>query len=135
MINLHKNILTWTVIMQEVLCHMCSLRHPVEPNSPVAPINMIIPDFSIYCCMELYSGHFSPAKQSTPVNIMNLIIVYLAKNRSEAANHATREAVQVLGRHGAIEEHNVARLMRDCRVTQIYEGSSDIQRMVIMREL
>ncbi len=54
---------------------------------------------------------------------------------SEAANRATREAVQVLGGYGYMEEYEVGRLMRDCRVTQIYEGTSEVQRLVISRDL
>jgi alkylation response protein AidB-like acyl-CoA dehydrogenase len=54
---------------------------------------------------------------------------------SEAANRAVREAVQVCGGYGYLEENEVARLYRDCRVTQIYEGTSEVQRLVIGRDL
>jgi alkylation response protein AidB-like acyl-CoA dehydrogenase len=54
---------------------------------------------------------------------------------SEAANRIVREAVQLLGGYGYMEEYEVARLYRDCRVTQIYEGTSEVQRMVIARSL
>jgi len=54
---------------------------------------------------------------------------------SEAANRVVREAVQIHGGYGYTEEYRVARLYRDCRVTQIYEGTSEIQRLVIAREL
>lgn len=54
---------------------------------------------------------------------------------SEAANRAVREAVQVCGAYGYLEESEVARLYRDCRVTQIYEGTSEVQRLVIGRDL
>lgn len=53
---------------------------------------------------------------------------------TEAANRVVREAVQVLGGYGYSEEYDVARAYRDCRVTQIYEGTSEVQRMVIARE-
>jgi alkylation response protein AidB-like acyl-CoA dehydrogenase len=52
---------------------------------------------------------------------------------SEAANRAVREAVQILGPRGLLEESGVPKLVRDCRVTQIYEGTSEIQRLVIGR--
>ena len=54
---------------------------------------------------------------------------------SEAANRAAREAVQLFGSYGYVEDSGVARLYRDCRVTQIYEGTSEIQRLVISREI
>ncbi len=54
---------------------------------------------------------------------------------TEAANRAVREAVQIFGGYGYIEEFPVARHYRDCRVTQIYEGTSEVQRIVIGREV
>lgn len=54
---------------------------------------------------------------------------------SEAANAVIRRAVQVMGHDGYMEEGGVARLFRDCRVTQLYEGTSEIQRLVISREV
>ncbi|MEL6545515.1 MAG: acyl-CoA dehydrogenase family protein, partial [Myxococcota bacterium] len=54
---------------------------------------------------------------------------------TEAANRVVREAVQVHGGYGYTEEYSVARAYRDCRVTQIYEGTSEVQRMVIAREI
>ncbi|MEZ4272965.1 MAG: acyl-CoA dehydrogenase family protein [Myxococcota bacterium] len=54
---------------------------------------------------------------------------------SETANRVVRAAVQILGGYGYMEEGLVARLYRDCRVTQIYEGTSEIQRLVIARML
>ena len=54
---------------------------------------------------------------------------------SEKANDTVREAVQIFGGYGYTEEFSVARFYRDCRVTQIYEGTSEIQRLVIARAL
>jgi alkylation response protein AidB-like acyl-CoA dehydrogenase len=54
---------------------------------------------------------------------------------SEAANRAVREAVQIFGGYGYMEDSLVARLYRDCRVTQIYEGTSEVQRLVIARDV
>jgi alkylation response protein AidB-like acyl-CoA dehydrogenase len=47
----------------------------------------------------------------------------------------TIEAVQVLGGYGYIEEYPLERMMRDAKITQIYEGTNEIQRLVIAREL
>jgi alkylation response protein AidB-like acyl-CoA dehydrogenase len=45
----------------------------------------------------------------------------------------TTEAVQVHGGYGFVKEFHVERLMRDAKITQIYEGTSEIQKMVIGR--
>ena len=52
---------------------------------------------------------------------------------SEVAMSVTVEAVQVLGGYGYVKEYHVERLMRDAKITQIYEGTSEIQRIVISR--
>ncbi|MDB9895234.1 MAG: acyl-CoA dehydrogenase [Flavobacteriales bacterium] len=52
---------------------------------------------------------------------------------SETAMKTTTEAVQVHGGYGFVKEYHVERLMRDAKITQIYEGTSEIQRIVISR--
>lgn len=52
---------------------------------------------------------------------------------SEVAMEATVEAVQIHGGYGFVKEYHVERLMRDAKITQIYEGTSEIQRIVIGR--
>ena len=47
----------------------------------------------------------------------------------------TTEAVQILGGYGYIKEYPVERFMRDAKITQIYEGTQEIQRLVIAREM
>jgi alkylation response protein AidB-like acyl-CoA dehydrogenase len=54
---------------------------------------------------------------------------------SEAANRACYKAVQILGGYGYTADYPVERLARDARVTTLYEGTSEIQRLVIAREL
>jgi len=54
---------------------------------------------------------------------------------SEVAMKATVEAVQVHGGYGYVKEYHVERLMRDAKITQIYEGTSEIQRLVISRNI
>ena len=54
---------------------------------------------------------------------------------SEVAMKHTVEAVQVHGGYGFVKEYHVERLMRDAKITQIYEGTSEIQRMVISRNI
>lgn len=52
---------------------------------------------------------------------------------SETAMWVTTEAVQVHGGYGYVKEYHVERLMRDAKITQIYEGTSEVQRIVISR--
>ncbi|PWK29041.1 alkylation response protein AidB-like acyl-CoA dehydrogenase [Arcicella aurantiaca] len=54
---------------------------------------------------------------------------------SQVAMDTTVEAVQVHGGYGFVKEFHVERLMRDAKITQIYEGTSEIQKMVIAREI
>jgi alkylation response protein AidB-like acyl-CoA dehydrogenase len=54
---------------------------------------------------------------------------------SDVAMEATTEAVQILGGYGYIKEYPVERMMRDAKITQIYEGTNEIQRLVIAREM
>ncbi len=54
---------------------------------------------------------------------------------SETAMKTTTEAVQIHGGYGFVKEYHVERLMRDAKITQIYEGTSEIQRIVISRSI
>ena len=54
---------------------------------------------------------------------------------SEVAMRASTQCVQIHGGYGYMRESGVERLMRDAKITQIYEGTSEIQRLVIARAL
>src|SRR5687767_7561239 len=54
---------------------------------------------------------------------------------SHICQEVTTEAVQIHGGYGYVKEYHVERLMRDAKITQIYEGTTEIQKMVISREL
>lgn len=54
---------------------------------------------------------------------------------SQIAQEVTSEAVQIHGGYGYVKEYHVERLMRDAKITQIYEGTTEIQKLVISREL
>ena len=54
---------------------------------------------------------------------------------SDAAMEITTDAVQILGGYGYVREYPVERMMRDAKVTQIYEGTNQIQRVVIARQI
>jgi alkylation response protein AidB-like acyl-CoA dehydrogenase len=54
---------------------------------------------------------------------------------SQVAMDTTVEAVQILGGNGYVREYHVERMMRDAKITQIYEGTSEIQKIVISRNI
>jgi alkylation response protein AidB-like acyl-CoA dehydrogenase len=54
---------------------------------------------------------------------------------ADTAMKVTTDAVQILGGYGYVNEYPVERMMRDAKITQIYEGTSQIQRVVIARDL
>ena len=54
---------------------------------------------------------------------------------SQAAMEISVEAVQIHGGYGYVKDYHVERLMRDAKITQIYEGTSEIQKLVISRQL
>lgn len=54
---------------------------------------------------------------------------------SEVAEEVCSQAIQIHGGYGYLEDYPVERHYRDARITQIYEGTSEVQRMVIARQL
>ena len=54
---------------------------------------------------------------------------------SETATYVTKEAIQIFGGYGYICDYEVERMYRDAKVTEIYEGTSEIQRIVISKML
>ena len=53
----------------------------------------------------------------------------------DTAMYVATEAVQIHGGYGFVKEYHVERLMRDAKITQIYEGTSEIQKIVISRNV
>ncbi len=54
---------------------------------------------------------------------------------TDVAMEVTTDAVQILGGYGYMQEYPVERMMRDAKITQIYEGTNQIQRLVIAKEV
>jgi alkylation response protein AidB-like acyl-CoA dehydrogenase len=92
------------------------------------------------------------ADMHTRINAARLLILHAAKMRdaglpclseasqaklyaSELAEWVCSKAIQIHGGYGYLEDYPVERYYRDARITQIYEGTSEIQRMLIAREL
>lgn len=68
--------------------------------------------------------------------IRNTVLASVAKcHASEVANKAASDAVQIFGGNGFNTEYPVEKLMRDAKIYQIYEGTSQIQRLIISREI
>jgi alkylation response protein AidB-like acyl-CoA dehydrogenase len=54
---------------------------------------------------------------------------------SDTAMQVTTDAVQLLGGYGYVRDYPVERMMRDAKITQIYEGTNQIQRVVMARQI
>jgi alkylation response protein AidB-like acyl-CoA dehydrogenase len=76
-------------------------------------------------CAMADQGHPERAKYSSMAKVFC----------SDTAMAVTVEAVQVLGGYGYVKEYPVERMMRDAKITQIYEGTNEIQRLVVSRTL
>jgi alkylation response protein AidB-like acyl-CoA dehydrogenase len=76
-------------------------------------------------CAEIEAGSADAARWSAMCKLV----------AGDAAMRVTTDAVQVLGGYGYIDEFPVERMMRDAKITQLYEGTQQIQRLVIARAL
>ena len=70
--------------------------------------------------------------QHLPYGIASAMAKYYA---AETAMYVTTEAVQIHGGYGYVKEYHVERLMREAKLTQIYEGTSEIQQIIISRDI
>ena len=76
-------------------------------------------------CVEIEAGARDSARWASLAKLV----------AGDAAMRVTTDAVQVLGGYGYVEEYPVERMMRDAKITQIYEGTQQIQRLVVARAL
>ena len=65
----------------------------------------------------------------------NIVSAYAKAYGADAAMRVTTDAVQIFGGYGYTREFPVERFMRDAKITQIYEGTNQIQRMIIAQHL
>ncbi|GLX95539.1 acyl-CoA dehydrogenase family protein [Herbidospora sp. NBRC 101105] len=75
------------------------------------------------------------AMHGTPVKDLTFFSSAAKTAASDAAMEITTDAVQLLGGYGYTRDYPVERMMRDAKITQIYEGTNQIQRMVMARQL
>jgi alkylation response protein AidB-like acyl-CoA dehydrogenase len=71
----------------------------------------------------------APEEELTKISAMTKLFC------SDVAMEVTTDAVQILGGYGYMQEYPLERMMRDAKITQIYEGTNEIQRLVIAREM
>jgi alkylation response protein AidB-like acyl-CoA dehydrogenase len=76
-------------------------------------------------CVEIQAGARDAARWASLAKLV----------AGDAAMRVTTDAVQVLGGYGYVDEYPVERMMRDAKITQIYEGTQQIQRLVVARAL
>ena len=80
----------------------------------------------LYKATTLYDDGF---ENVTPYSAMSKLLC------TDTAMRVTTDAVQILGGYGCMKDHPVERMMRDAKVTQIYEGTNQIQRVIISKAL
>jgi alkylation response protein AidB-like acyl-CoA dehydrogenase len=80
----------------------------------------------LYKATRLYDEGF---EDITPFSAMSKLLC------TDTAMRVTTDAVQILGGYGCMKDHPVERMMRDAKVTQIYEGTNQIQRIVIGKSI
>jgi butyryl-CoA dehydrogenase len=101
---------------------------------------------------ELQAIQFKLADMATRIETTKLIVyrsAWLKENKkpyaadsamcklyaSETATYVTKEAIQIHGGYGYMTEYEVERMYRDAKITEIYEGTSEVQRLIISRAL
>ena len=89
--------------------------------------------------MEIEAARLLVYRAASAVDAKDPRMTYLASvakcYAGDAAMRVTTDAVQILGGYGYMREYPVERMMRDAKITQIYEGTNQIQRVVIAREI
>jgi len=77
-------------------------------------------------------GHDGREVKGIPVQIFSAMAKYFA---SDTAMKVTTEVVQIMQWDGVVRRHPVERMMRDAKILQIYEGTNQVQRMVVAHTL
>ncbi len=81
------------------------------------------------------AGKSEQAMHGNPAKDLTFFSSAAKTAASDAAMEITTDAVQLLGGYGYTRDYPVERMMRDAKITQIYEGTNQIQRMVMARQL
>ncbi|MGH2711719.1 MAG: acyl-CoA dehydrogenase family protein [Actinomycetota bacterium] len=106
-----------------------------EPISKLQGIQFILADMA----MQVEAARLLVYKSAAACDAQDPKLTYFASiakaHASDTAMQVTTDAVQVLGGYGYMAEYGVERMMRDAKITQIYEGTNQIQRVVIARQI
>jgi alkylation response protein AidB-like acyl-CoA dehydrogenase len=106
-----------------------------KPISQFEGIQFMLADMAI----EIEAARLLVYKAASLVDAQDPRMTYFASvakcHAADAAMKVTTDAVQILGGYGYMREYPVERMMRDAKITQIYEGTNQIQRVVIAREI
>ncbi len=106
-----------------------------KPISSFQAIQFLIADMAtrVEAARSLvYKAAFRIVEESEEIEKLSAISKYFA---SEMAMKVTTDAVQILGGYGYMKDYPVERMMRDAKVTQVYEGANQIQRSMVARQL
>ena len=105
------------------------------PISNLQGIQFILADMA----MQIEAARLLVYKAAAMCDAQDPRLTYFASiakaHASDTAMQVTTDAVQVLGGYGYMAEYGVERMMRDAKITQIYEGTNQIQRVVIARQI
>jgi alkylation response protein AidB-like acyl-CoA dehydrogenase len=106
-----------------------------KPISHFEGVQFMLADMA----MEIEAARLLVYKAASLVDAKDPAMTYFASvakcYAGDAAMKVTTDAVQILGGYGYMRDYPVERMMRDAKITQIYEGTNQIQRVVIARSL
>jgi alkylation response protein AidB-like acyl-CoA dehydrogenase len=120
--------------LEHSLAYAAERRQFGKPIADFEAIQFKLADMAkgVAAARALLHATASAKDRGDPVTLSAAMSKLLA---SETAMSAAREAVQIFGGYGYVTDYPVERLFRDAKVTEIYEGTSEIQRIVIARQL
>ena len=102
-----------------------------KPISELQAIQFKLADMALLieaARLLVYQASFIASEHKVPVSKYSAMAKAFA---SETANKVATQAVQILGGYGYTRDYPVERMMRDAKITEIYEGTNEIQRVVI----
>jgi len=106
-----------------------------RPIGDLQGIQFLLADMAI----QVEAARLLTYKAAAACDAQDPRLTYLASiakaHASDTAMQVTTDAVQVLGGYGYMREYGVERMMRDAKITQLYEGTNQIQRVVIARQI
>jgi alkylation response protein AidB-like acyl-CoA dehydrogenase len=106
-----------------------------QPISAFQGIQFMLADMATQIEAARHLVYLAATKVDTSASDLTKVAAMAKLFASDMAMGVTTDAVQILGGYGYIKDYPVERMMRDAKITQIYEGTNQIQRVVISRHL